>query len=507
MTTKHSLAAFFGSFLFGGPVSGARVKNHFEAGLPPLHPGNPTRFPWTKKCIEGATRVYVDGANGKDYSSWDGSEDKPHKTIQYAVSKFSGSCATIYIKAGTYHNSGYTGNPKANKNNRNKVINLNNITDIILRNYGGEHGSGKGGDKVLIKFDGPGGFVGGTKDEPVKDIEIYGLDIEGPNQDIVYADAYADRVEGSAYYSGRGVAIWKGERIHIHHMLVHDTPAAGMRVDNSDYVVIEESEVYHTTWWASSAESAVVLGQSINIDEEQGIKMMLRNNKVYDNMNRIPYYNKKYAWDYSPIGATKCANEPSCESEAKAGQCTGECTCPWTCRYGKITQDYIIDGQGVYVTRNSGTYLKGQMEMSGNECFRNGINGLVFHRTFRGVVKNNLIYDNGIVPKDGHDQVVKQSTDWMKMLAKTRQPYSGLVLNNAEGVNLVGNRVRARYEDDFAFTMEVDHGDSYSLKEGGNNTVCRGRVGQNLQPYVGRGSDEDCASWFGEDGDWLFAPH
>ena len=42
-------------------------------------------------------------------------------------------------------------------------------------------------------------------------------------------------------------------------------------------------------------------------------------------MNRIPYYNKKYAWDYSPIGSTDCASEPDCESEATAGKCNGEC--------------------------------------------------------------------------------------------------------------------------------------------------------------------------------------
>ena len=42
--------------------------------------------------------------------------------------------------------------------------------------------------------------------------------------------------------------------------------------------------------------------------------MILRNNRVYQNMNKIPYYNKKYAWDYAPIGGLDCASYPTCEA-------------------------------------------------------------------------------------------------------------------------------------------------------------------------------------------------
>ena len=82
-------------------------------------------------------------------------------------------------------------------------------------------------------------------------------------------------------------------------------------------------------------------------------------------MNKIPYYNKKYAWDYAPIGSYKCGDYPECETENADGCGSEACKCPWQCRYGKISQDYIVDGMGVYVTRNSDTYLQGQMELSG----------------------------------------------------------------------------------------------------------------------------------------------
>lgn len=468
---------------------------------PPMNSGDPTRFPWTKKCVEGESRAYVDGTNGNDIATWGRSEAQPHKTIQYAVDMFKGSCTTIYIKEGTYFNQGYVGDPSANKDNTNKVVNLNNVTNLIIRNFGGEQGTGAGGDRVVLRFDGSGGFIGGSAANglSVRHVEIYGLEIAGENQNISYADAMADRMSGSKYYSGRGVAIWKGDHIHLHHLKVHDTPAGGLRVDNGDYVVIEDNEVYRCTWWSRSAESAVVIAQSISVDDKEGIKMIMRNNLVHENMNKIPYYNPNYAWDYSPISSgVDCSSAAGCYQENTNGCDASGCVCPYQCRYGKRSQDYIIDGMGVYVTRNSDTYAHGQMELSGNRAYKNGINGLVFHRTFRGVVKKNVLWDNGQVPKDGHDQDVKQSTDWMRDLKRTRQPYSGLVLNNADGVKVWSNTVRARYSDDYAFTIENDAGTSYAPGGGGNNKNCRGRISTDFEPYVATGSPTLCDTAFGD---------
>ena len=50
--------------------------------------------------------------------------------------------------------------------------------------------------------------------------------------------------------------------------------------------------------------------------------------------------------------------------------------------YGTENQTYIIDGSGVYVTRNE-NYEYGRFEMSYNRAYGNGINGLVVHKTDR----------------------------------------------------------------------------------------------------------------------------
>merc|ERR1719171_2591681 len=130
---------------------------------------------------------------------------------------------------------------------------------------------------------------------------------------------------------------------------------------------------------------------------------------------------------------------------------------------------------GVYVTRNKDTYLHGQMMLTENVCYGNGINGLVFHRTDRGIVSKNVIYNNGVVPGASDDR----AEDWQVALSKGRQPYSGLVLNNAKGVKLWSNVVRAKHEEDYAYTMAMDKGVAKPVVIGGNNQVCRGKVDLN----------------------------
>ena len=102
----------------------------------------------------------------------------------------------------------------------------------------------------------------------------------------------------------------------------------------------------------------------------------------------------------------------------------------------------------MYVTRNSNTYLHGKMELSYNTSYGNGINGLGFHLTDCGTIKQNLIYNNGVVLQLDKADVVEE--DWQKFLGKSRQPFLGITINNAKSVTLCSNRVAARYEDDFA---------------------------------------------------------
>ena len=238
-------------------------------------------------------------------------------------------------------------------------------------------------------------------------IEISGLEIIGPNDDITYGEAMENRLIKSNKFVGRGIVAWSGNNIRIHNNKVHHCPHSGIRVDKGDYISIEHNEVYSNTWWGSSAESAVVIAEATDIDHYSWTKIFLLSNRVYDNRNFIPFYNENAV--------------------------DGDHDVP---DYGTEEQTYIIDGSGVYVTRNSDTYKHGRMRLNHNKAYNNGINGLVVHKTDRAEVVGNVLWDNGQVPKSAPE---------------SRQPYAGLTVNTADTVEVRENYVKTELHQDYAY--------------------------------------------------------
>ena len=142
---------------------------------------------------------------------------------------------------------------------------------------------------------------------------------------------------------------------------------------------VSDNEVFNSTWWSSNAESAIVFAESTPVDELDMIKMRIVRNRVHGNMNIVPYYNARYD-DPAYLAANQMhVARPN---------------------YGSVNQTFIIDGSGVYISRNSQSYTHGRYELSDNECFRNGINGVVVHKTNRAHVYRNMLYDNGVVSRE-----------------------------------------------------------------------------------------------------------
>ena len=98
------------------------------------------------------------------------------------------------------------------------------------------------------------------------------------------------------------------------------------------------------------------------------------------------------------------------------------------------------------------------------------------------------MYNNGIVPRlDKPEPIIE---DWhYGCNGKSRQPYSGIVINNAMEVKLWSNNVSSHYDDNYAFQQEVDgSGPPPLLLAGGNNVVCRGLVHYTLENVTGERS-------------------
>ena len=327
-----------------------------------------------------AQDFYVSNALGSDGN--DGSETSPFQTINRAISEVEAG-GTVYVMEGIYRNQNYGTVDVSNYTNMSNphVVTIDKSGTqagyITLKNYPNH--------TPIIEFDGKGG-IQITND--MNYIIVEGFEVIGPSQAINYDMAMDNRAykvsvaeDGDtstnythSYFSGKG--IWGGNGAHHHitirNNIVHDTPGSAIRFNDSDHITIENNTVYNSTWWTSSASSAIVYAETIassEADNGTDIKMIMRGNLVYNNWNRIPFY------------VTQLPDNSGNENPNYA------------------TADYssILDGQGLYVTRSDPGY-NGTFLFENNVCINNGKNGINFDNSLAAsaIFRNNTLYYNGV---------------------------------------------------------------------------------------------------------------
>ena len=383
--------------------------------------------------------LYVSQPLGSDSNS--GSESSPFKTINKAISE-SIPGTTILVMDGLYQNNNYGTGLNGTSLNNSPVVNFNQSgvigSPITLKNLNGH--------SPKIQFDGAGGikFPNG-----VNNIIVEGFEIEGPSASITYEQAIADREYkilvseddddntsyNHNYFSGKG--IWgygPHNNIIIRNNLVYNTPGSGIRFNDSDYITIENNTVYNTTWWTSSASSAVVYAESISSEGDNGsdIKMIMRGNIIYNNWNRIPFYVTQLPDNNGNVGGN----------------------------YGTASQNYILDGQGLYVTRSDPGYA-GIFLFENNICVNNGKNGINFDHSdsASAIYRNNTLYFNGvhnIIQMQEHGELlhvgnnkvagikangVLNATVVNNIIVTRDNEYSALAFNDITGTRLAVNNI------------------------------------------------------------------
>lgn len=395
---------------------------------------------------ETSKKWYVAGGSGVDNLNGTNGQlpTDPLNSLEFAIKEAWEPGDTIFVMNGTYQNEGYgtytgdgsTGGTGANNpaflSFNNTDVNTSEDAWLVITNYKGH--------TPKIQFDGAGGIIM----HHVSYIDISGLEIEGPNQKITKQMALNNRLRHDAYFSGRGIAVWGGDasryphHIKMHHMKVHDCPNSGLRVNDADYCEFSHNEVYNCTWWSSNAESAIVFAQSKDYDEKTDIiKMRMTHNLVYNNRNFIPFYAGKQ------IGSTP--------------------------NYGTEQQDFIHDGQGVYITRNNPgsnwqsdtDYNSGWWYLANNIAYDNGINGLVVHLTNKTIVCNNLVFNNGAT-----------SPVPVSQGGEGRQNAGGLTINGSKDVFVYNNISWTRYADT-DYNYQVYGSSSYTAS---NNLGINGKT-------------------------------
>ncbi len=434
-----------------------------------------------------AQDYYVSSLLGNDSNG--GTENAPFATINKGIAEVSAG-GTVFVMEGEYRDesagtpfvsfyedttgqvdsagNSYVYSSGSDLNNPH-VVTINkagNAIDgyITLKNYSNH--------TPKIIFNGQGGIKLGAN---ANYVIVEGFEVEGPSQSINYTQAIMNRRnritlnEGQgirnnnlSYFSGKG--IWGGYDAHHHiiirNNIVHDTPGSGIRFNDSDHITIENNTVYNTTWWTSSASSAIVFAETIATTDEENttdIKMIMRGNTVYNNWNRIPFY---------------MASLP------ENGQ-------PPSGNYGNAGYSTILDGQGLYATRSHspsdanprpgyvGTFL-----FENNLCVNNGKNGINFDRSnySSAIIRNNTIYFNGV-----HEIIQNISVNEGNP-RHGGQKVAGIIANYVHNVTVANNIVVTRSSDYSALKLNnVDNPSTESINNDGtkiatNNIFLNGTV-------------------------------
>jgi hypothetical protein len=315
----------------------------------------------------------------------------------------------LRLEAGEYFNKGYSGTVPPTGYNNGALAKIEDKDHIIVEAL--EVGVEASRPKLL--FDGTGGIVV----RRTTFLTIRGLSVEGPSDRITGHEASLDRqrqtgrnvvtgvlsgvcseaecgscedessctsetwckwtssaascsAKPKGYYGGNGITFWasapESNNVLVEDTVVSKCPGSGIRANKVDDVTIQNNLVFDNCWWTFSASSGVVFAEALGTGTNK-----IAGNVVYGNRNFMPFFYE----DLSNLEGSHEANDG----------------------YSTYNASYIIDGSGVYITRNQN--YQGTMVLTDNVAFDNGINGLVVHKTNNAevnvVVERNVIFGNG----------------------------------------------------------------------------------------------------------------
>lgn len=214
-------------------------------------------------------------------------------------------------------------------------------------------------------------------------IEISGLEIEGNNPNITLDYAKSQQSNGNnPLTSGNCISIDGRNTNRPHHIRilnnkVHDCGGVGIGTAQADYVTIDGNEVFNNAWYSVYANSGISIYQSWNFDSNTEYKMIVTNNKVYNNRQYIP----------------------------------------------AIVNGKIFDGNGIIIDDNKNTQngstlgaYKGRTLVANNITYNNGGSGIHSYYSDNIDIVNNTAYLNTQTPDLNHGQIFASSSSNVQIL-------------------------------------------------------------------------------------------
>ena len=231
-------------------------------------------------------------------------------------------------------------------------------------------------------------------------IIIDGFEIEGNNPDVSLEYALAEKNSlFNKITNSSGVSIhpdWNTTN-YPHHVIVrnchvYNFSGGGIISNRADYLVIENNTVHHNSYYAPWAMSGISLYKNWNFDNNQGYKMIIRNNFSYANRNYVPFF-------YSHV-----------EPEHRT----------------------ITDGNGIIIDTN-------------HESSK-AVNGAEISTPYIGrtLIENNVSYLNGgkgiTVYKSDHVDVINNTT-YQNSQTESLKLTGEIILGEADDINIYNNIV------------------------------------------------------------------
>ncbi|MEM1122273.1 MAG: choice-of-anchor Q domain-containing protein [Bacteroidota bacterium] len=338
-----------------------------------------------------ATNYYVQASGSDNNNGLD--PTTPFKNIQTAAD-LTNPGDTVFVMNGTYSNE-FTWQDVVKISRSGTADNW--IVYTSYANY-----------QPKIEFDGWHGFkIEGSSGSGVRYIKIMGFEIEG-NNDNVSLSAALNQPGGcndpsgnpDGFYNGNGIASdgrFEGQNHHItiSNCKIHNCGGNGVSAIHTDYVTIENCEIFNNAWYSIYGTSGISFYQLWNSNSTTVVRNIIRGNRIYGNRMFVP-------WIDAP-----CA---------------------------------ITDGNGIIIDdskntqngSNLGRYT-GKTLIENNLVYENGGRGIHVFESDSVVVLNNTTYNNGQSDEISDGEITVIFSDNVKVVNNILYAKMGEKLNTVAG--------------------------------------------------------------------------
>lgn len=221
-------------------------------------------------------------------------------------------------------------------------------------------------------------------------IEIQGFEIEGNNDNITLAQAMSAANDGNnPIFAGTGISMDSGPDgtpssfIRIINNTIYKCGGTGIGCVHGDYLHVEGNTIFECGWYSPYEESGISFYQLEDIDNNTGIKNIIRNNISHSNFNFIPDINSGLFTDGNGIIIDDSRNTQN-NSQIPPYQGT-------TLIENNVL--YNNGGGGLVIFKSDNIYA------GNNTCYQNGQHPeMTSAEISTNYASNALIYNNILIP-------------------------------------------------------------------------------------------------------------